>query len=204
MPRHNTKGNARSNKPKVSSQAPIEAFSTAKARLLRVVTKNFYNSHVALVDSPTYKTHLGNAKRPKEASSCIMATRADVNRLVSIVNARRMAGVESVSADASGSKDKNLEGSMFYDSGQYFEFVIWGASGKGNKVSASFTYSMLKVNNVWYMHHLESISVAGQSPQAVLSLSELETGFESDHGYTSDYEGDEDDENDEWDWSPLG
>src|SRR5215471_16427669 len=106
MPRHNTKGNDRSKKPKVSGQAPIEAFSTAKARLLRVVTKNFYNSHVALVDSPTYKTHLGNANRPKDASSCIMATRADVNRLVLIVNARREAGVESVSGGADGSKDR--------------------------------------------------------------------------------------------------
>src|SRR5262245_18906382 len=171
MPRHNTKGNARSKKPKVSGQAPIEAFSTTKARLLRVVTTNFYNSHVALVDSPTYKTHLGNANRPIDASSCIMATRADVNRLVSIVNARRKAGVES--------GDRCPDRSKGDDSGEYFELVTWGASGKGSTVSASFTYIMLREKNVWYMHHLDRTSVDAQGPQAVPSPSELESGFES-------------------------
>jgi hypothetical protein len=175
----------------VSGQSSIEAFSTAKTLLLRVVTTNFYNSHVALVDSPTYKAHLGNANRPIDASSCIMATRTDVNRLVSIVNARCKAGVQS--------RADNPDRSILYDSGQYFEFVTWDASGKGSKVSARFTYSMLRDKNRWHIHHLESISVAGHDPQAVLSPSELASGYESDQVYTSDYEDDEYDEDDEWD-----
>jgi hypothetical protein len=56
MPLHNTKGNARglNNRIKRASSdlGPIEAFKNAKSRLFKVVTRNFYNAHVALVDSP--------------------------------------------------------------------------------------------------------------------------------------------------------
>jgi hypothetical protein len=56
MPLHNTRGNARGPNNRIkrasSDLGAIEAFKNAKSRLFKVVTRNFYNAHVASVDSP--------------------------------------------------------------------------------------------------------------------------------------------------------
>jgi hypothetical protein len=170
-------------KPAISGQSPAVAFISIKARLFKVVTRNFYNSHIALVDSPNFNEHLGNAKRPIEASSCMILTRADVGRLIAVVKARRKSAIKE-----GAGKDR----SELFDSGQQFDFMCWKEHGKGEKISGSFKYSMLKDGGIWYIHHLESVgphSLTG----GVLSPGELEHDDDSDHGHESDdgYETDE-------------
>jgi hypothetical protein len=170
-------------KPAISGQSPGVAFTSIKAKLFKVVTRTFCNSHIALVDSPNFNKHLGNAKRPIAASSCMILTRADVSRLVAMVKARRKRPIQA---------GTHPDRSAILDSGQQFDFMCWGEHGKGEKVFGSFNYSMLREGGVWYIHHLESVG-PHRLPGGSLSPSELEPGDESDGGHESDdgYETDE-------------
>lgn len=185
MPLHNTKGNARGMNNRIkranSGLGPIEAFKNAKARLFKVVTRNFYNSHIALVDSPAFNQKLGDAKREIDNSSCLILARPDVARLIAVIQARRDAGVQKGNSD---------ERSRVYDSGQHFEIMCWGASGKGTRVNATFDYIMLKEKEKWYLHHLEGTTAIPTSG-GVLSPSELESSasFEEDDPFDVEDEG---------------
>lgn len=174
MPLHNTKGNARGPSNRIKRElfglGPIEAFKNAKSRLFKVVTKTFYNSHIVLVHGPDFSEKLGNAKRSINNSSCLILTRADVARLVAMVRARRAAGVKIGNSKTS---------SCTYDSGQRFDIMCWGGSGKGERVNATFQYNMFLENATWYIHHLAGTRPAFTSG-GLLSPSELDTFQEDD------------------------
>ncbi len=58
----NTKGNARGPNNRIkraSSDLGIEAFRNAESRLFKVVTRNFYNAHVALVTAQISRMNAG-------------------------------------------------------------------------------------------------------------------------------------------------
>lgn len=187
MPQHNTKGMSKAAKKRYekSGSSPDAAKHAASvARLRRLVTNNFHGSHVALTTNPNFATKLGNASRPIDSSTCLILTPADLARFESMVKARRANGI-------SGGGHANR--SRIYAGEKIFKMMSWGASGKGEVINGTFSYSFLRENDggPWYVHHLEStrVEMSHMAESDVDSADELYfSSDEDDSDYYSDWD----------------
>jgi hypothetical protein len=153
-----------------------EGMTNSKRKLFKVVTRNFYNSHIVLTDDPKYNEKLSTAKRDIDNSSCLILTQPDLARFVSMAKAQQ----KKASSGA-----KNPDRSKTYDSRQRFDFMCWQRTGKGQKVNATFEYVMLRDRGTWYIHHLESIA---NSPAGIDDYDDLDEETSFDYESEEDYE----------------